>query len=128
MHRHTSNSSGSACGNSEEIYESSLRRCHVRVHENPDNLALPERSQQPSRKILFGKCMVAMQRAVTIHVSVKVRIVQRTDHNVHGMAAQRVEKRTNLPSTKMGGKEQHAFAARPRRSKVFKPIIDRDPR
>src|SRR5664279_6580401 len=52
-----------------------------------------------------------MQRPVAGDQVVHIGVVDGAHHDAHGMALQRMKKRSNLPSAKMPGEEEHALAA-----------------
>src|SRR5437764_306512 len=127
MYSHARQASSSTGRHAEKIHECPLRRSHVGVHEDADRFASAQRTQQATRKILLGKCAVAMNPAVTVHHGVDVRIIQRPYHNIQRMALQRVKERSNFPATKMAGQKYYALASRISFSKVFKAVIHSNP-
>src|SRR5205823_8699945 len=127
MYSHARQASSSTGGHAEKIHKRPLRRSHVGVHEDANRFAAAQRTQQATRKVLLGKCAVAMNPAVTVHHGVDVRIIQRPYHNIQWMALQRVKERSNFPSAKMAGQKYYALASRISLSKVFKAVIYSNP-
>ncbi len=90
-------------------------------------VSLPaHRRDQAASEFLLADHGVAMQSAVAGDQRVHVRIVQRADHDLHGMALQRVKERANLPASEVSGQQQDAFAALLRRLKILEALIDSD--
>ena len=61
--------------------------------------------EQATGKILLAESSVTMQRAIAIYKCVHIRIVQRPHHNIHGIAIERVDERSDLPSSEMSGQK-----------------------
>src|SRR6185437_736040 len=97
---------------------------HVGIHEDADDLAFAQRFEQAASVILLGERSIAVQSAVAIHQGVEQRVIERTDHDVHGIAVERMDKRADFPSAKVRGEKYHSLAAGVGVSKVLKAFID----
>src|SRR5215472_9327055 len=126
VQRHAGQPGGGACRHSEEIYERPLRRCHIRVHKNANGLTPLERTQQTTGKVLFWECAVAVARPIAVHHCVQVGIVEGTNDDVQRVAVQGMKERSNLPSSKVRGYKQDAFAPSFCLSKILKTIVGGD--
>src|SRR5205807_367030 len=109
---------------SKKIYKRALGRSHVRVHQDTYSLRSSKRAEETARKILLGKRLVAVKRAVAVHHGIQIRIVQGANHNVERMPLQRMDKGADLPSPKMPGQKDYSFAARLGLGKILKAVIN----
>src|SRR6185437_13544565 len=115
---------GGAGGHAEEVNKRALGRSHVGIHEDADDLSLAQGFEQAASVILLGKRSVAVQSAIAIHQRVEQRVIEGTDHDVHGITVKRMNKRADLPSAKMRGEKHHSFAAGVSVSKVLEAFIN----
>src|SRR5271166_2026083 len=82
---------GGAGRDAEEIYEHSLRRGHVGVHENAYGFAGAHGGEQAANEIVFIDGTVAVHGAITLDQAVDVGVVERAHDDRQGMTLQRMK-------------------------------------
>ena len=97
-------------GYAEERHEGTLRRCHIRIHQNTDGATSPHLQNETSCKIIFVKHTIAMHAPNRIDITVHQRIIESSDHHAHWKAHQRMEEAGELPRTQeVSGKNQYSL-------------------
>src|SRR6266403_5863880 len=117
---------GSAGRDAEEIYEHTLWRGHVGVHEDADGFAGAHGGEQTANEIIFVHGAIAVHGAVALDEGVDVGIVVRTHDYRQRMALQRVSEGREFPGSEVSGEIEDAFAASVGALEVFKSVIDDD--
>src|SRR5215469_1038892 len=112
LERDVRQSSRGARRNPEEVDEFTLRRRHVRVHQDADGAAFVHRFQQAAPEVVLVQNPVAVQAADRVHKLIEHAVVEPADHHPHRVAHQRVVEARQLPRAEVAGKHQHALAFR----------------
>jgi hypothetical protein len=85
------------CQAAEEVDKDTLRRGHIRVHEDADGFSATHRGQEPTRKVVFVQNLVTMQAANAVDKVVYEAIVEPANNYAHGITHERMVETGQLP-------------------------------